>query len=85
MNDLPHYTWDQATILGLATAQSFTAIGITPTTIRQWASRGLGPNNNKTKITAAGIAPGGAKLYPINQVTRLAEHAHRPPPKEHTP
>jgi hypothetical protein len=67
MNDLPRYTWDQATILGLATANGFRALGINAATIRKWASR------PKTPIRAVGKAPGGAHLYAIAVVTRHAE------------
>lgn len=69
MNNLPTYTWDQAHILGLATARGFNALGITATTIRKWASRG--------HITAAGKAPGGAHLYQIAEVTRNAHKTTR--------
>ena len=62
---LPAYTWDQAAILGLATARGFGAVGINATTIRQWAARG--------HIAAVGKAPGGAHLYPIAAVTRHAD------------
>jgi hypothetical protein len=62
---LPRYTWDQATILGLATANGFRALGINATTIRKWASR--------HRITAVGKAPGGAHLYVIAVVIRHAE------------
>lgn len=65
---LPHYTWDQAAILGLATANGFQALGLKPATIRKWASR-------DNDITAAGKAPGGAHLYPIADVARHAEKA----------
>lgn len=63
--DLPTYTWDQAHILGLATANGFQALGLNAATIRKWASRG--------HITPAGKAPGGAHLYPIQEVTRHAD------------
>lgn len=63
---LPAYTWDQATILGLATARGFQALGLNAATIRKWASRG--------HITPAGKAPGGAHLYPIRDVTGHADH-----------
>lgn len=62
---LPRYTWDQAELLGLATAQGFTALGIQPATIRQWAHR--------QHITAVGKAPGGAHLYVIAIVIRHAQ------------
>jgi hypothetical protein len=64
---LTRYTWDQATVLGLATARGFGALGLNAATIRKWASRG--------HITAAGKAPGGAHLYAITAVTRHAERA----------
>lgn len=70
---LPTYTWDQATIAGLATANGFQALGIKPATIRKWASR--------HHITAVGKAPGGAHLYPIAAVSRHALHA----PTDKTP
>lgn len=62
---LPHYSWDQAFIAGLATAKGFAALGLEPATIRKWASRG--------HITAIAKAPGGAHLYAIATVTRHAE------------
>jgi hypothetical protein len=64
---LPRYTWDQALILGLATARGFQAIGIKPATVRKWASR--------HHIVAVGKAPGGAHLYVIAAVSRHALHA----------
>jgi hypothetical protein len=67
MTNLPAFTWDQAAILGLATANGFQAVGIKPATIRKWASR--------RHIAAAGKAPGGAHLYPIAAVTRHAVRA----------
>ena len=67
---LPHYSWDQAFIAGLATARGFTALGIEAPTIRKWASRG--------HITAIAKAPGGAHLYPIATVTRHAERHTNP-------
>lgn len=65
MNDLPRYTWDQAHILGLATARGFTALQIPATTVRRWASAGL--------LTASGKAPGGAHLYSIAEVSAVAD------------
>lgn len=62
---LPRYTWDQASILGLATARGFVAIGIEAQTVRKWASR--------KKIEAVGKAPGGAHLYAIKAVAAHAE------------
>jgi predicted site-specific integrase-resolvase len=62
---LPRYTWDQATILGLATANGYRALNIPPGTIRRWAHQG--------HIRAVGKAPGGAHLYPITDVTRHAQ------------
>lgn len=62
--NLANYTWDQAHIAGLATANGFRALNIAPGTIRSWASRG--------HITPAGKAPGGAHLYPIAQVAEQA-------------
>lgn len=62
---LPKYTWDQATMLGLATAKGFRAVGIKPSTVRKWASR--------HQITAVGKAPGGAHLYVISAVTKHAD------------
>lgn len=61
---LPRYTWDQAHILGLATAGGFAVLDINAATIRSWAARG--------RLTAAGKAPGGALLYPIEAVVTLA-------------
>jgi hypothetical protein len=65
MKPLPAYTWDQAAILRLATAQGFAALGIAAGTVRAWASNGL--------ITAAGKAPGGAHLYGIAEVSAVAD------------
>mgnify|MGYP001544856222 CR=1 FL=1 len=62
---LPRYTWDQAELLGLASARGFGAMGLNSTTIRKWASR--------DKITAVGKAPGGAHLYEIRAVATYAE------------
>jgi hypothetical protein len=62
---LPRYNWDQAELLGLATARGFKAFDIPATRIRKWASR--------NKITAVGKAPGGAHLYPIQAVAEYAE------------
>lgn len=64
---LPRYTWDQADMLGLATANGFQAVGIKAATIRKWASRPKNP------IRAVGKAPGGAHLYVIKDVTRHAQ------------
>lgn len=65
------YTWDQAQILGLATANGFNALGIKPATVRWWASQDL--------ITAVGKAPGGAHLYEISAVSAAADRPkHRP-------
>ena len=61
---MPRYTWNQATILGLATARGFGAVGIKSTAVRKWASRG--------RIQAVGKAPGGAHLYVIKDVTQCA-------------
>jgi hypothetical protein len=68
---LPRYTWDQATILGLATANGYRALNIPPGTIRRWASEG--------HIQAVGKAPGGAHLYQIAAVTRHAKTLKQPP------
>ncbi len=65
MTQLQHMTWDQATILNLWSPAAFTAIGINPATIRQWASRG--------HITPVGIGPNGCRLYDYTQVARHAE------------
>lgn len=62
---LPRYTWDQAEVLRLATARGFRGVGIPASTVRRWAHEG--------RLTAAGKAPGGAHLYPIDEVLRLAE------------
>lgn len=71
MNTLPGYTWDQASILRLATARAFRAFGIPDATIRRWASDGL--------ITARGKAPGGAHLYDITEVSEVADRPRRKP------
>lgn len=64
-------TWDQAQILGLATARGFAALEIAPATVRWWASKGL--------ITPAGKAPGGAYLYAISDVSAVADRPRRKP------
>lgn len=64
-------TWDQAEILGLATARGFRALGIAPATIRWWASTGL--------VTPHGKAPGGAHLYSITEVSKVAGRPRRKP------
>ena len=69
--NLPRYTWDQAHILGLATARGCRALGVNPATIRRWASTGL--------ITAVGKAPGGAHLYRIAEVSVVADRPRRKP------
>jgi hypothetical protein len=66
---LPAYTWDQAQILRLATANGFKALGINPATVRSWASEGL--------VTAIGKAPGGAHLYEIATVSAVADRPRK--------
>lgn len=68
---LPAYTWDQAQILGLATARGFRAFAIAPATVRSWASQGL--------LTAVGKAPGGAHLYRIADVSAVAGRPRKKP------
>jgi len=68
---LPRYTWDQATILQLATANGFKALGLNPATIRWWAAQGL--------ITAIGKAPGGAHLYSIGEVSAASDRPRQKP------
>jgi hypothetical protein len=68
---LDAYTWDQAAIAGLATANGFRAFNINPATIRWWASQGL--------VTAVGKAPGGAHLYSIAEVSAAADRPRRKP------
>jgi hypothetical protein len=63
--DLPRYTWDQAHILGLATAKGFAAFGIAAPTVRGWASAG--------KVTPVGKAPGGALLFRISEVAGVGQ------------
>lgn len=70
MTTLPRYTWDQATILRLATARGFAALDIPAGTVRAWASYGL--------IAAVGKAPGGAHLYVIAEVSKLAKPTRAP-------
>jgi hypothetical protein len=65
MTDLPRYTWDQAEILRLWPPASFAAVGINPTTVRKWASRG--------HIKAAGQGPNGCRLYPYGAVVAYAD------------
>lgn len=65
MSALPKYSWDQAAILGLATANGFAALGIRPDTIRLWVHRGA--------FNAVGKAPRGAHLYRIDEVARHAD------------
>lgn len=69
MTALQRYSWDQAEIARLATANGFRALGIAPATIRHWASEGL--------ITAVGKAPGGAHLYDIARVSAVADRPRR--------
>lgn len=71
MNTLPAYTWDQATIARLATANGFRALGIAPSTVRTWAAAGL--------VTATGKAPGGAHLYDIGEVSAVADRPRKKP------
>lgn len=66
---LPAYTWDQAQILRLATANGFRALGLQPATVRWWASEGL--------IVAVGKAPGGAHLYEIAEVAATADRPRK--------
>jgi hypothetical protein len=67
MSDLQRMSWDQAAVLGLATANGFKAVDIKPATIRKWASRG--------EFKARGKAPGGAHLYSIEEVSAHARRA----------
>lgn len=68
---LERYSWDQATILHLATAVGFRAWDIPAGTIRRWAHEG--------RIQAIGKAPGGAHLYQLEQVAAVADQlAHQP-------
>lgn len=69
MKTLPRYTWDQATILNLATARAFTVLGVPAGTVRAWASEGL--------IRAVGKAPGGAHLYQIAEVSAVADRPRK--------
>lgn len=69
--NLPRYTWDQAHILKLATAQGFSAFGVPAATVRAWASDGL--------IKPAGKAPGGAHLYMIGEVSAVADRPRNKP------
>lgn len=64
---LDQYTWDQAAIIRAWSPDAFTGIGIKPTTIRQWASRGY--------ITAVGKGPNGCRLYLFTDVVRHAERS----------
>lgn len=64
-HSLDRYTWDQAAILGLGTARGFKAMQIDPSTIRHWSAAG--------HITPVGKAPGGAFLYSIAAVSKVAE------------
>lgn len=66
---LQHYSWDQAAILGFATARGFGAVGLNAATVRKWASRGA--------FKAVGKAPGGAHFY---EVKIVIEHAERNTP-----
>lgn len=68
---LPRYTWDQAHILGLGTARGFQALGFHSSTIRHWAANGL--------INAVGKAPGGAHLYVIAEVAKVADRVRKTP------
>lgn len=68
---LQRFTWDQAEMLGLATAKGFKPLGITAVSVRRWASDGL--------IAAVGKAPGGAHLYSIAEVSAVADRPRRKP------
>lgn len=61
--ELPRYTWDQAHILGLATAKGLSAIGIAAPTVGSWAAAG--------KVQPVGKAPGGALLFKISEVASV--------------
>lgn len=69
-------TWDQAHILGLATARGFAALNIPAATVRWWASKGL--------IHPAGKAPGGAHLYSIADVSEVAGRPKQRPGRKPT-
>jgi len=71
MTTLQRYTWDQAAILQLATANGFRAFELNPATIRWWAAQGL--------ITAVGKAPGGAHLYSIGEVSAASDRPRQKP------
>lgn len=66
---LDRYTWDQATIAHLATAEGFKYFAIPAATVRWWASQGL--------IEAVGKAPGGAHLYSIPAVSAVADRPRK--------
>lgn len=67
--ELPRYTWDQAHILGLATARGFTAFGIAASTVRSWTAAG--------KVQPVGKAPGGALLFKISEVASVGQPAEQ--------
>lgn len=54
-NDLQAITWDQATMLQLATLQGLQALGYNASTLRNWATQG--------RIHPVAKAPGGQFLY----------------------
>lgn len=68
-DDLPYYTWDQATILNLWSPAAFQGVGISADRIRQWASR--------DHVSPAGKGPNGCLLYPYDEVVKIADRATR--------
>lgn len=72
---LDKYTWDQAHVACLATANGFKALDIPAGTVRWWAAEGL--------IHAVGKAPGGAHLYDIGEVSAVADRPERRRTKRH--
>jgi predicted site-specific integrase-resolvase len=63
--DLDKLTWDQATMLQLATLQGMRALGFNDSTLRNWAHEG--------HIHPVAKAPGGQFLYHRPTVMKAAE------------
>lgn len=71
--DLQQITWDQASVMQLATLAGFARLGFNPGTLRVWSAKGV--------IHPVGKGPGGAFLFHIPTViaaskwmeTRVAE------------
>lgn len=62
---LPKITWDQATVLQLATTRGLTALGYSEHQLRRWSAAGI--------IHPIGTAPGGAHLFHVPTVNAAAD------------